>query len=589
MTVSPPASLRGSTVGPLKSRRGCKTCKIRKVKCGEEKPHCIRCTSTGRKCEYQGQVAGTFSSASSTVSILDTILSSLPNAVWRERRAFAYYFQHAAPFVGGELDIDFWRNIVPQICRVEPAVWDAIISISALFESPEPCPDLVFLRQKDFHVLNQNHRDALGWYSRSVSAVSRRIERGDVDMFVGLISCVLFICIEGLQGGVEEAFRLYGQGVYLIRALRAQITCGALSATKASLLEDVIVPVFVRLGEIAIALSSDLMHLLTESTSNAMTQGFINLRSAREAIVLLIAEAQVLERSFEAHQLESGTSELPVELTNKQAALSVRLSSWKTAFGNLVNLLRNRDIISPQEMSMIALLFAHYDTLFVTIGICLSTMQSLTDSYLPNFQRIVEQCRIALEASARSDGSQPPFTFDISVGLPLWFTSLRCREPRIRRAALTLLRQAPHVQGFYRCVSGAAFGEKVMMVEERYAMAMHAAEGRSNFMIPESAKEFISRGILSNVSGFDLDHPTFTEVKSGMPLSVLIPEEARVGPVSMFRGRDGFPPGTPDDDIVKGNQSPDQTFLSFSRNKFDKASNSWKRVHGSIPIEVITT
>lgn len=34
-----------------KVRTGCLTCKIRKVKCDEGKPSCLRCTSTGRKCE----------------------------------------------------------------------------------------------------------------------------------------------------------------------------------------------------------------------------------------------------------------------------------------------------------------------------------------------------------------------------------------------------------------------------------------------------------------------------------------------------------------------------------------------------------
>jgi hypothetical protein len=34
-----------------KTRTGCLTCKIRRKKCGEEKPACLRCTSTGRKCD----------------------------------------------------------------------------------------------------------------------------------------------------------------------------------------------------------------------------------------------------------------------------------------------------------------------------------------------------------------------------------------------------------------------------------------------------------------------------------------------------------------------------------------------------------
>ncbi|KAJ5474128.1 DNA repair protein rad10, partial [Penicillium sp. IBT 31633x] len=49
----------------------------------------------------------------------------------------------------------------------------------------------------------------------------------------------------------------------------------------------------------------------------------------------------------------------------------------------------------------------------------------------------------------------PPFTFKIS------FTSLRYRDPRTRRAALTLLYQAPRVQGLHPCSFPAAMSEKI--------------------------------------------------------------------------------------------------------------------------------
>ncbi|PWY88209.1 C6 zinc finger domain protein [Aspergillus heteromorphus CBS 117.55] len=592
MTVSPPPSqsLRGlSPVGPLRSRRGCTTCKIRKVKCGEEKPHCIRCTSTGRKCEYQGQIAGTFSSASSspTISIHDTSLSFLPNTVWRERRAFAYYFQQAAPFVGGELDVDFWRTTIPQVCRSEPAVWDAIISISALFESPEPCPDLVLSRRRDVqHTLNQNHRDAMGWYSRSVSAVRRRIERGDVDIFVGLISCVLFICIEALQGGSDEAVRLYAQGVHLIFALRAQIAAGAVSATKAFLLEDIIVPVFVRLGEIAMSDPANLLVALLPTTQRTSTQEFPSLRAAREAIVLLLADVQLLERNYEEHLTETNSFDVPDELLTRQTLLSERILNWHTAFTNLINSLRSKDVLSPQQISSSTLLSACHKTLFIQLSICLSPFQTTPDAYEPLFQTIVDESRMVLDGSGRSDGTQPPFTYDISVGLPLWFTSLRCREPTLRRAALALLRRAPQILGFYKSADGVMFAEGVMMLEEAYAQAMNAQ--RADDSVPELTNDLpiqaIDAGTTPDTNPVPIPKAMAMSINTNKPTALLIPEEARMGPVRMFRASEGFPPETPDDEIAKWSHSPDQGFLRFSRNKLDPATNTWHRVHGYMPI-----
>ncbi|KAJ5605956.1 C6 zinc finger domain protein [Penicillium lagena] len=477
--MSPSALVTTSSLRPPRSKLGCKTC-----------------NNTGRKCEYEG----------TTISPKPASpLSLSPNTVWRERRAFAYYFEEAAPSVGGDLDVDFWRTIVPQVCRSEPAVWDAINSISALFESPEPFPDIAFVRQGDHCTLNQNHRDAIGWYSRSVSAIRQRIERGDVDIFVGLVSCVLFICIEALQGGVEEALQLYGQGVHLIHTLRAQASAGVVSAAHAFLVEDTIVPIFIRLGAIAPTISSNPVRTLLLDTEE--TYEFVSLKSARDAMVLLGTEAQLFQRTCVKYIRKSHVSHVSPELEAQQIALSTRLRKWHTAFTDLMGSLGTKYVLSPQQIGTGALLVAYHETLLVLLATCVtSRSEILTDAYLPNFQTIIEQSRIALDASARSDGTQPPFTFDASVAGPLWFTCLRCRDPGFRRTALALLRRTPHVHGFYKNTHATTFIEKMVVVEK--TLAVKAVQGTANSGTVES---------------------------SNTP----IPEEARLGPVTVFRARDG--------------------------------------------------
>ncbi|KKK23099.1 hypothetical protein AOCH_002010 [Aspergillus ochraceoroseus] len=533
-------------------------------------------------------------------SILDTPLSSSPNTVWRERRAFAYYFQHAAPFVGGQLDLDFWKTIVPQVCRTEPAVWDAIIAISALFESPEPYPNLDCLHPGKPRALNQNHRDALNWYSRSVSGVRQRIERGSVDTFVGLISCVLFICIEALQGHVEEALRLYGQGGNLVLALRAQIACGAVTATNAALLEDTIVPIFARLGSIARAVVSNLLRSLIEDTEPTALQEFHSLKSARETIILLTAEIHSFQTTCAQHHLKFHASHLTPELINRQTILSAKLGAWRTAFTSLMVSLHPSDTVSPNQIGTVALIIAHYEMLSIMIAVCVSSVQMITDAYLPNFETIVEQSGIALDALARSDGTQAPYTFDITVVLPLFFTCLRCREPGIRRRALALLERAPQVQGFYKSISAVLFVRQIMALEEQFAAQLR---NNSTMLGPTNVNCGYQRPTQAHgdeISGCD-SHSSITSLGSesaASPYSIvaetgamtatrlLIPEEARIGPVNVFWARDGFPPETAPEDIAKWNQNPDQRFLHFTRNQYDVASNTWHMVPEIIPAKV---
>ncbi|KAF7586062.1 hypothetical protein BBP40_009628 [Aspergillus hancockii] len=538
------------------------------------------------------------------MSIFDNPLSYSSNTVWRERRAFAYYFQHAAPFVGGDLDVDFWSTIVPQVCRSEPAVWDAIISISALFESREPWPKAVLPARGYPRTLNQNHRDALSWYSRAVSAVRQRIERGAVDIFVGLISCVLFICIECLQGAAAQALQLYRQGVQLIVDLRAKIACGVVPSFNVSLLEDTIVPIFVRLGAIAISVSPVPVSDLLQDTGHASTHKFVSLKRAREAIVLLATEVQLFDRICSEHLLKPHPSHVPQKLVNQQRALSARLKSWHTAFIKLMESLHTKDILSPQETSTAAILYTYHEMLFILVAICVSPLQIITDAYLPNFQNIVEQSSIALDSSAQSDGTQPPFTFGISVGLPLWFTCLRCREPRIRRRALALLNRAPRVQGFYMCDTTVTVCEKVITLEETHGMAMKATQETTNSLSPDSTHlssdcQYHSRCNSSDIYRFDLSSPLtvpnsespaspysmLTDMKTKTPTAILVPEEARIAPMGVFRPGDGFPPGARDEDIAKWNQCHDQEFLGFWRNQRDLSSDTWRKVYGYAPID----
>ena len=528
------------------------------MKCGEEKPACIRCSNTGRKCEYEGQISAPFAKSA---------LSPSPNTVWRERRAFAYYFQQAAPCVGGGLDAEFWRTIVPQVCRSEPAVSDAVISISALFESPEPCPDLVLSRSP--RALNQSHQDALGWYSRAVSVVRQRINQGNIDTFVGLISCMLFICIEALQGSVDTALQLYQQGVHLIRDFRTQVASRTVSAMQASWLEDTIVPIFDRLGTVALSVSGIPVTALLRDTERAAIQGFTSLKSARETIVLLAGETRIFQLNYEEYCSNPSAEGAPTlsELSNQQSILLATLRSWHMAFTRLMDDLATKGI-SLQETGTGALLSTYYEMQLIILETGLSSLQTATDSYLPNFQNIISQSRLALEASARPDGTQPPYSFDIGVGLPLWFTCLRCRDPTTRREATALLRLAPQVQGFHKSEPIASFGERIIFLEEQKALAASA----NREMAPESSSTTIGL------------HP---DADTNASAAEIVPEEARIGPIGVFRSTVDAYPGVPEQEMmIQGDYATDRTFLRFSRNERSPDTGGWQSVNECIPFDV---
>lgn len=141
--------------------------------------------------------------------------------------------------------------------------------------------------------------------------------------------------------------------------------------------------------------------------------------------------------------------------------------------------------------------------------------------------------------------------------------------------ALDLLRRAPQVQGVYKLPPAVTLGEKVIVLEETYGSALDAAQGMTSSTIPGSADALAhSRGKSSDGS-------------SSMDISreVLVPEEARIRPIGIFRLREGIPPEIVDEDVAKWNASLDQEFLRFTRNKYNMDSGTWQIVHECVPID----
>ncbi|KAJ5387121.1 hypothetical protein N7509_009662 [Penicillium cosmopolitanum] len=116
--------------GRPKSKKGCITCKIRHVKCGEEKPECKQCTSTGRKCDgysnaSQKELRANISKSSyapvvpvssSRVSIInsDNRLVLIPGT--RQERQYVHFFcAEATSALSGFFPSDFWNRFLPQM------------------------------------------------------------------------------------------------------------------------------------------------------------------------------------------------------------------------------------------------------------------------------------------------------------------------------------------------------------------------------------------------------------------------------------------------------------------------------------------
>jgi hypothetical protein len=234
------------------------------------------------------------------------------------------------------MDVSFWKGIVLQICRSEPAAWDGMITISLLYENPRHRAHGFAPLWKETSLeaaTDANHRQALKWYSRSLSRMQTQIHRGTADVQVALISCILFICIETLQGNMAAAYALYQQGVNLITELQSARQDSATSSVQPLALGETIAPVFFRLGTVAHITSGYPLDLSMVKVDE--NPGFSSLLDARNVLIKLVAECMHFERLAERHLREVGPAHVEESFRSRKRLLETKLKAWRQSFDGL--------------------------------------------------------------------------------------------------------------------------------------------------------------------------------------------------------------------------------------------------------------
>lgn len=85
-----------------KVRTGCKTCKVRRLRCDEARPACVRCTSTGRLRDGYGPLA----------------IANLPfdiSGTEEERHSYHFFRLQTATAILGRQDAEYWTTSLLQM------------------------------------------------------------------------------------------------------------------------------------------------------------------------------------------------------------------------------------------------------------------------------------------------------------------------------------------------------------------------------------------------------------------------------------------------------------------------------------------
>ena len=229
------------------------------MKCDETKPACLKCTSTGRKCdgfETQDQKATRFINTTSVhvkdglVNVQNGPASNAANslrtssppvksckiydskdraqesglglisytALYRnpfldipgtpqEYRSLEFFHHYVAPALSGDFDSEFWTRLIPCIGASEPPIKHAMMALASLYKYQMNDEGYPTQEEQNFTLLQ---------YNRAIRSLGVRLNAGEEALEITLLTCVLFICLEFMRGNQDVALHHLQGGLHIL-------------------------------------------------------------------------------------------------------------------------------------------------------------------------------------------------------------------------------------------------------------------------------------------------------------------------------------------------------------------------------------
>ncbi|KEF63016.1 uncharacterized protein A1O9_00991 [Exophiala aquamarina CBS 119918] len=427
------------------------TNRVRRIKCDETLPHCRRCTETGRKCEgpavrqlqfIHGRQDGR---SANPIPQVEASRALVPPRAQAERRAFQYFMCSAAPVLTGAVDARFWKELVPQLAQTDSFVWDSVVCLSILYEHVPYTSVSSFAGPllSTTQVVNRQHRQALGFYSRAIASLRRLAERDQIDESVVALSYILFSCVEFQQGNVKAGRELLKRCCNVsIENLRPNRRYSPESVA-GQVVHQVVTPFVLRKAVVTATLGYALqLQCPANNEASDILDATLSrspmLRASRTQFYSLVNDCFELIRLAEFMPHIPDNSTVNVSFTSARHSLLNKLLDWKATFTAAMSPAPDAEVDW-----MASFLLMYWAVCYISLATCISNRQTLFDNYMEQFTEIIDHARVYLKQSSDSSRIHLLASVDPGVIPPLYFCAMKCRDPVLRRRAQRLMREAP--------------------------------------------------------------------------------------------------------------------------------------------------
>ena len=485
---APPAAPR------TKSKTGCKTCKIRRVRCGEERPACRRCVSTGRICDGYGIWGGggnaygsrglgskvrqlpptTHRHAEQTKHLLTSarMCSDSPVASFdaEETFHFQWFWRRTARKISGAFFSVGGNALFFQACASDKAVTHAVLAICAAHRlsdqaglAKEPLGGSTLARREEWFALRQ--------YNKSIRELQRHLRAEDaMSLRIALFSCLAFVFVELFRSHYQAAARHLEHGLKILE--QAANLPGA-NGFAGRPIDDWVRGAFRKLFVQSTLFGQRPRHpwpFVVEPEPLSKITIFASAQEARDYLEnILLSISGVIERKSHPNPVKIGSPEDARDLIEE---IKTDLDFWLLAYENTVALLELR--LDRVEAFACRMLRMYHTMCTIMADTACETAETKYDRHTSDFLSVMDQYLLLRKVAANSKLREKYFGTEEGIShsigdmgpvAPLYYVALHCRVCRLRLQAIRLLEEMPRKEGIYDAILVANIARKVMDLE----------------------------------------------------------------------------------------------------------------------------
>ncbi|KAF7858608.1 hypothetical protein EAF04_009208 [Stromatinia cepivora] len=462
-----------------KTKTGCLTCRIRRIKCDEARPACLKCSSTGRVCPGYHHVQSSDLSFSEDKILITTQPSFNILSSPQSKRSFAFFMQRTCSQLAGFFGSEFWERLVLQTAHHESAVSHAVVALGSIHE----------LSERKTPVLDGDKAFALEQYNlaiRDLLVPLSRDEKRGVD--VCLIACIIFASFENMAGHRATAGAHIRSGVKLLRetvcdqekGVTHHPILGSKSHVDSYASPGALARIYAALDRECTTVKGFLAEryepLFVDGTLSGTTNNDtpVLFRNVEEAKNVFEYGCYLFQRSCaRAAQPSCDPLNLPVDLETRIYQVIDYFEALHSKYSHELQAFieSNGSSFTPKEDIAVAVLQLHVLDNLISFYVehLPPTHRSHWYEFMPQMQRMIMlgQKIISYILSDSCCGeSTASFNLDMGVIIPLYNLARHCKDPIIRRQIINLLRSFERQEGLWNSLLVAKAIERIVEIEE---------------------------------------------------------------------------------------------------------------------------